>query len=118
MRIEILEMKEVEGNTIYVTEGNIQVPEVGLLELTRQGYDFFLSYDLEQEIGFVQLEYAEVFHSLDGDDKIDVYIHTVEISHDYGTELSNGGRLVKTYKREASAIKYAEGLGVLEVIVN
>lgn len=81
---------------------------VTLMKFIQKGVKFSVDMENEELVNELeQLGYVTVAEDEEG--IFDIYVHTVSVD-DY-IEVDFAGTFKKTYKREASAIKYAESLG-------
>jgi len=83
-----------------------------LYELVRNGVEVEVAEELAEEFEMIDLTYIEVAIE---DEYVDVYLHQIYIEATDFTYNAEGG-LVKTYKREKSAVKFAKEYGAFGVV--
>lgn len=115
-KAHVIETKEIQGETVFtielVSEGKAVVLEVESDELgiwVTNGME--VTYEEEDTIiealKVMKAEYVSVDTFADGSNEHDVYMHKATVSGGVVTMDVTGTHL-KTYKREASAMKFAE----------
>lgn len=110
--VEILKEEVISGDVFYTlkdSEGVNSVSESSMIDLIRNGVQFYVDLDNEQyeALSLIQLEYAEVATNLDGEELFDVYAHDIDIEDGAVKELVVGGKHLKEFKTERGALNYA-----------
>ena len=125
--LNIIEIEAQDFYTVEITEG-LDVAETFTQTWGRQQLQDFISddnievtyeeenEDLEDALKLLQVGYVEVDVNADGSGEHDVYMHKVSFCSGE-VSLDIHGKHIKTYKREKSAINFAESLG-LRVKIN
>lgn len=115
MVITKVETMGTDNDIFYTVESNNSkdiISKETLFDIIRKSYN--LEIELAEDMDEIDLTYIEVFHSLDGGDEIDVYEHVTTIDEDRG--LRTKENLLKTYKQESSAVKFAHKQNAYKVI--
>lgn len=126
MKAHILKITTTQEEVIVTIElkkedGTVKVLEVYMEELTTwiaNGLE--VSYEeteeVEEALRYMNCKYISVDTEADGSKEYDVYVHKAVV---YNGEIKMDvvGEFIKSYKREKSAMKFAESFGCKVVVM-